>query len=375
MSMLSGQYGAKTPWGLWGLLVWMLLAGTSTPETLNAIVNPKEARSAWVSDMAAVLDDDTERRLNAMLDHLEQQTTAEMAVVTIRRTDGQTPKAFATELFNRWGIGKKGKDNGILVLLVLEARRIEVETGYGVEGVLPDGKVSEILDRRVIPSFKRGDFGGGLLGGVQAIGEVFTAAETSPSVHSRPPKDAEASKPLRTVPSTRVIVPLSLGMVLVLALAGYAVRRAGTRYCPQCHRRMRRLTEDQDNAYLACAQQVEEELGSVNYRVWRCDECQLCTMQRILRRFSHYDDCPECKHRTMYEESHTLREPSYVQDGVREVHRTCRFPSCSYRHTQQDIIPHLVWSSGGGGGGDRSSSGGGSFGGGSSGGGGAGRSW
>lgn len=93
----------------------MLLAGTGTSETLNAIINPKEARNAWVSDMAAVLDDDTERRLNAMLDHLEQQTIAEVAVVTIRRTDGRTPKAFATALFNRWGIGKQGKDNGILV--------------------------------------------------------------------------------------------------------------------------------------------------------------------------------------------------------------------------------------------------------------------
>jgi uncharacterized protein len=366
------------------LLAWLLLLpGTSTPEPLDAIINPKAAWNAWVSDMAAVIDEDTERRLNAVIDQLEQKTTAEIAVVTIRRTDGRTPKEFATALFQHWGIGKQDKDNGVLVLLVLEARRIEVETGYGVEGVLPDGKVGAILDTLILPRFKQGDFGGGLLAGVEAMGKVLAAAaETMPPVRSRPARDSVVSQALRTVTSPLVVVPVLLGAVLLLALVGFSVRRSRIRYCPQCRRQLRRLREDQDNAYLSGAQQCEEELGSVDYRVWRCDECQLCTMERALRWFSRYEECPECGHRTVYEESHTLQEPTYVQDGVREVRRTCRFPSCSYRQIKRYEIPHKValssaggggWSSGGGGGWSSGSSG--SFGGGSSGGGGAGRSW
>jgi uncharacterized protein len=81
-------------------------------ETLAQVVNPKKARNSWVSDMARVIDSSGERRLNSLIDRLEQRTTAEIAVATIHRSDGHAPKEFATRLFNLWKIGKKGKDNG-----------------------------------------------------------------------------------------------------------------------------------------------------------------------------------------------------------------------------------------------------------------------
>lgn len=370
--------------------VW-LLSSFSIAERLDEVINPKEAYNAWVSDMAGVIDDETERRINALIDELERTTTAEIAVVTIKRTDGRTPKEFATELFNRFGIGKKGKDNGVLVLLVMEERRIEVETGYGMEAILPDGKVGEILDTYVIPRFKRRDFGGGILAGVQAMAEAIAGQplEFAPSqLEATPIHEPSVSSPIRRGVNGAswffvIVVLLFLGGVLSV---GYVV--SGIRHCSRCGKRMRRLTEDQDDAYLAFAQKFEEELGSVDYRVWRCDDCQTLKIEQAVRWFRSYEDCPECGHRTVYVKSYTVQEPTYERAGIEEVARTCRFPKCPYHTVKRHRIPKLQrtvyvsggrwgsgrsswggWSSGGGG------FGGGSFGGGSSGGGGAGRSW
>ena len=115
----------------------LLMHTRARAESIESVVNPKHANNTWVSDMASVLDSSTEQRLNTLLNNLERDTGAEMAVVTIRQTDGATPKQFASRLFKRWGIGKKSSDNGVLMLLVLEARRIEVETGDGMSSILP----------------------------------------------------------------------------------------------------------------------------------------------------------------------------------------------------------------------------------------------
>jgi uncharacterized protein len=79
----------------------------------------------------------------------------------LRRTQGATPKEYATELFNRWGVGKREADNGVLLLVSLGDRRVEIETGYGMEAILPDAVAGEILDTAVVPRFRAGDIPGG----------------------------------------------------------------------------------------------------------------------------------------------------------------------------------------------------------------------
>lgn len=162
-------------------------------ETVNEVINPKTARNAWVSDMAGVIDDNTEAQLNAYIDDLEKKTSAEIAVVTVKKCEDFfgsgaaryktdiNVKDFATKLFNAWGIGKKGQDNGVLVLVSVGQRRIEIETGYGVEGILPDGKVGAILDKHVIPYFKKDDYGGGIAQGVYALGREILYEIAPPS--------------------------------------------------------------------------------------------------------------------------------------------------------------------------------------------------
>jgi len=118
--------------------------------------------SGHVNDFAKILDSETAGKINFIADKLQENTGAEIAVVTIKSAYPLEPKAYATQLFEKWGIGKKNKDNGILVLFVKKDRRIEVEVGYGLEGTLPDGLVGAILDKYAIPQFKEKDYAKGL---------------------------------------------------------------------------------------------------------------------------------------------------------------------------------------------------------------------
>jgi hypothetical protein len=113
---------------------------------------PFPAPQGRVNDFAQVLEPSTKAQLNALVEEVEQRTTAEIAVVVVHTTAPLTPKEYVTALFNRWGIGKRGTDNGVMVLLAIHDRRVEIETGYGVEGILPDGKAGEIIRTAMLPA-------------------------------------------------------------------------------------------------------------------------------------------------------------------------------------------------------------------------------
>ncbi|MGL5192149.1 MAG: TPM domain-containing protein, partial [Chroococcales cyanobacterium] len=134
------------------------------------VPNPRPEYGVWVTDMANILSERTETELNQMLSELEASTGTELAVVTVLTTaPSPTAKAFTTELFNTWGIGKVGEDNGVLFLTSVGDRRVEIETGYGVEGILPDAKVGKIINNQITPKLRRGDWDGGILAGTIAL--------------------------------------------------------------------------------------------------------------------------------------------------------------------------------------------------------------
>ena len=118
--------------------------------------------------MPRALRAETVARLNSTIGDLERTNGAEMAVVVVSSLDGLSVEEAAVKLFELWGIGKKSKDNGLLLLWSTGDRRVRVEVGYGLEGTLPDGKVGAILDTYVIPKFKAGDFDQGSIDGVDA---------------------------------------------------------------------------------------------------------------------------------------------------------------------------------------------------------------
>ena len=144
------------------------------------VPNPREFNGSWVSDQAELLSEETEQRLNQVIAEVEASNGSEIAVVTVLDTKpSATPKAFATELFNAWGIGKASEDNGVLFLVSKQERRTEIETGYGVEPLLTDAQAGEILRNHVTPQFKQGNFEVGIVNGVTAIADRLQAVEFS----------------------------------------------------------------------------------------------------------------------------------------------------------------------------------------------------
>src|SRR5690606_26596809 len=108
----------------------------------------------------------------------------ELAVVTIQTTDPYDPTEYRTRLFEEWGIGGP-EDSGLLILLAMEERAIEVETGYGLEGVLPDGKVGAYLDQAVNRYFAQNEFGPGLSYLAQAFQKELAGEEFDPGEDKR----------------------------------------------------------------------------------------------------------------------------------------------------------------------------------------------
>lgn len=129
--------------------------------------------SGWVNDFAGVMGGAEKQRLEATLTELERKTGAEVAVVTVRRVPDGNVETTAVDLFKRWGIGKEAKDNGALILCVVEDRRVRIEVGYGLEGILPDAKSGRIIDTHMLPAFRRGDLSTGLAEGARAVASII----------------------------------------------------------------------------------------------------------------------------------------------------------------------------------------------------------
>lgn len=129
--------------------------------------------TGWVNDFAGVISPEYKEKLNALIEELEQKTAAEIAVVTIDSISPYGEIEYARLLFDNWKPGKKGKDNGVLVLLAIKERRWRIETGYGIEGSLPDSLCGEIGRNYMVPYFKKGDFSQGIFLGTIAIAKVI----------------------------------------------------------------------------------------------------------------------------------------------------------------------------------------------------------
>jgi uncharacterized protein len=127
----------------------------------------------WVNDFAQVIDQVSADKLSSLIEEVEQKTSTEIAVVTINSIAPDDEIEYARLLFDNWKPGKKRKDNGVLVLLAVKERRWRIETGYGVEGILPDGRCGEIGRNYMVPYFKEGNYSEGLYQGIRAIANII----------------------------------------------------------------------------------------------------------------------------------------------------------------------------------------------------------
>jgi len=125
-----------------------------------------------VNDFAAVLDEGAKTELVSIIRDAEAVSSAEIAVVTVPSLDGMTVEEYANKLFAAWGIGKKGADNGVLILVAPQERKMRIEVGYGLEPVLPDSLAGSIIRSEFTPAFKEGDYRAGILQGVSRVAGI-----------------------------------------------------------------------------------------------------------------------------------------------------------------------------------------------------------
>lgn len=123
----------------------------------------------YVSDFANIIRSSDRERIESLARSLEAKTTAQLAVVTVKTVTPETIDGYAVTLFERWGIGQRGKDNGVLLVIAYQDRKLRIETGYGLEGALPDVVCSNIIQRIIVPQFKQGKFSEGTAAGAAAI--------------------------------------------------------------------------------------------------------------------------------------------------------------------------------------------------------------
>jgi uncharacterized protein len=118
--------------------------------------------TGYVSDFAHVLDASTIAQLENIAQQVDEKGKAQIAVVTVPSLEGSDIESYAVQLYKKWGIGYKGTDRGVLILLAVQDRRYRTEVGYGLEPILPDGKVGGFW-REAVPNLKSADYSGAVL--------------------------------------------------------------------------------------------------------------------------------------------------------------------------------------------------------------------
>lgn len=127
-----------------------------------------------VVDEANILDAAAEIDIDAKLEELEKKTSTQFVVVTLKSLRGRTIEEYGYRLGRHWGIGRKGTNNGVLLVVAPNERKVRIEVGYGLEGTLTDAITSVIIQGTILPRFRTGDYQGGIRQGVNAVLEVLS---------------------------------------------------------------------------------------------------------------------------------------------------------------------------------------------------------
>ena len=179
----------------------------------------------YVSDFARVIDAPQRAQLEKYAGEVERATGAQMAFVTINSLDGQPVEEFANDLYRAWGVGKKGKDEGLMLLLAVKDRRSRLEIGRGLEGTITDGTAGSVL-RQMAPSLKANDYNDAMLMAARFLGQKI-AAEKGVDLSEYAPRPRRQPQPVyRQIPLPVII----LGIIFVFWLIRLGRRGGGGGY-------------------------------------------------------------------------------------------------------------------------------------------------
>lgn len=352
------------------------------------IENPNIAnRGRYVADPAGLLSGPAKSQADKILWNLRQKTSAEVVVAVVPNTGEMTEEEFATQLFDDWKIGKRDKDNGLLVLIVPEQRAARIATGYGVEGIIPDISALKIINRSIVPHMKENDLDGAVVAVAGDVANVLSSPEASEELKSSkgesweemPESDITGDDILmfaccvalavflftlgmfiydsrnlkrkdryqqalawhekRTTYLLLGFLSLGLGLITYLLVnRKYNRSRNAPLTCPTCRSKMQKLNEEEDNALLSPQQDFEEKLNTVDYDVWVCPDCG--TVERYPFRIDQkqYEECPNCHTVAMHlVRDHTVQPATTQREGTGEKIYECKY--CHNRTRRRYTIP------------------------------------
>jgi uncharacterized protein len=171
----------------------------------------------YVNDFAGVLDAGTQARLNDLCHQVEQKAQAQIAVVTVKSLDDQDPVGYAVALYQKFGIGTKGKDRGVLILLATVDRKYQIQVGYGLEPILPDGKVGG-FGREAVPLLRNGDYAGAVTLMTARVASVI-AQDAGVTLDNQPALAAPRHRPAPSGGAGVVVLILILFFVVIPILS------------------------------------------------------------------------------------------------------------------------------------------------------------
>jgi uncharacterized protein len=340
------------------LLFWLdPNRNTVAQETLpiTQIPSPRaKGEPIWCVDITGKISPEAHQYINQLCEEVHQKINKELCVVVVHSTKPTEVRAYGTELFNHWGVGKWGfgrafRNDGIMLIAALEDRRAGIVLGIGIEDDRKVRTAQQIIDDVVVPNFRAGDSGSALYEGIRACAtRLLVVADLDSPVVLPSASPGGRQDRIDVRPQRRVGVwpwmPWILGLAVLSGLfAIFGLRiylRYRRTYCDKCSQPMILLNEKEDDRYLEPGQLAEERLGSVNYDVWCCIPCRQAKKYRYGRWFTRYTKCPKCWYITVHRVKHVIESANYIHGGKVQVVEECK--NCGYDHTYYYRTPKLV---------------------------------
>lgn len=358
-----GAFSLTRLFRLYAVLLFSAILAPLAP--LAQAADYPDYNEIYVNDFAGLLSEQEADGIRSKLKELRAQHGIEFTVVTIHQMwdYGHTGEIepFATGLFNAWGVGDAERNDGIMMLVARDDRKMRIEVGSGY-GDSKNAPMQRIIDEEILPEFRQDRYAEGIRRGTDAVIRDLTGFY--PGEESAGGLERVWMRAERT--AERYLLAIAAGFTAALGALAFLIRRwlrNRPRHCPVDGSSMVRLDEFQDDAHLDSGQQTEERLASKDYDVWVCQDCSHVTVEGYRGWFSRFGACRSCGYRTLEGDTTILKSATTSSTGLKRIDYHCHHCGDAYSVTR--VIPKK----------SKSSSSSSSFGGGSSSGGGASGSW
>lgn len=391
--------------------------------TVENVPDPMQ-NSGFVSNPDGILSDSTVAYLNSIIKSANDSNYVQIAVLMLSSIGSVEPKTFANEILNKWGVGNKELNNGLVIVFVMDQRTVSFETGYGIEAVITDAECYTIQQNYMVPYFKDSKYDEGIINGVSTVIEeaktdnylLISSGEDIIDQYGRDDNNEKVrvnffksgffmmyvgltivltllfivsliiaftlSDRYKRYQSVRffsmiilaVIFPIPFVIIVLFIRKLMDVWRNTPRISP-AGKLLHKLDEKEDDEYLKKGQVTEEQVKSIDYDVWVSDDKEDILILAYKRWFTKYSQCPKCKFKTYYLVYDRVITPAtYSSSGKGEKKYSCA--NCHHTVIRTYTIPKKQQTSSSSGSyGSYGGGGSSSWGGGSSGGGGASSSW